>query len=390
MKKLVWFTCFAVHGMAFAALDIVPVNKEGESLVYAVKTSSGKVLGIFWDQENGTSDYGFESSVVPDFLWSPDRSYVAVTAGASRSRTVTVYKAGENSLKEVSIPHELTGEKAAPLNEITDPVADGMDAVRWQPDGTLLVRFWSAQRLKDDNENQKEANVWADLDVSGAEGKIVGAGSVEPTPEPDGEESFDPERLVGTHQVSGRNPDGTNYSGKVEIRVKNGLVLLEWKIGKEVSHGTGLVVGMTLGVALDDGIAVYQIFGQSEGQSLIGFWSLGKSSVTNKEAIRIGSADMEDARVEVEKINGNYVSLREVGDGQVEGNVTISGGEIAKKVAWEVNGRKTMCQGMALGEGLAVITPAGLSVFSKRGDSLEGQSLTGKENISQESLIPAN
>lgn len=99
---------------------------------------------------------------------------------------------------------------------------------------------------------------------------------------------------------------------------------------------------------------------------------------------------MEDALVEAERVNGEYRSLREVADGQVEAGVTISGGENAKKVVWESNGKKVTCQGLALGEGLAILTPSGLSVYSKRGDSFEGQSVTGKGKISQESLIPAN
>lgn len=413
MKKIICLFCIASHGLAFAALDIVPVDR-GDSRVYVLKnTSTGKVLGTFWDRDNDKSDYGFESSIVPEFLWSPDRSYVAVTAGASRSRTVSIYKAVGNSLKEIPIPHELSGDEAGPLNEITDSVADGMDAIRWQQDGTLLVRFWSAQRVTSDNETQKEASVWADLDVSGSEGKIVGTSTAEPTSAPEGmfpnpappagdtlasssgqpadeSQSFGPGRLVGTHQVSGRNPDGTSYKGTVEIRVKNGLVLMEWKIGDDVSHGTGLLEGMTLGVALDDGVAIYRIFGQAEGQSLIGCWSAEKSNVTSKETILIGGADMEDALVEAERVNGEYRSLREVADGQVEAGVTISGGENAKKVVWESNGKKVTCQGLALGEGLAILTPSGLSVYSKRGDSFEGQSVTGKGKISQESLIPAN
>jgi len=393
----------------FAALDIVKTNAENEEPVYVLKnTSTGKVLGTFWDRANEKSDYGFESSIVPDFVWSDDRGYVAVTGGASRSRVVFLYKVTGNSLKEIPVP-QLDEQQASPLSEITDPVAEGMDPVRWQQDGSLLLHFWAADRVHSDTEEQKTANVWADLEVSGSTAKIIGTSSEEPSAQPPdslppnpappsgetlasaGESAplVDPGILAGTHKVSGRNPDGTQYKGTVEIRIKNGLVLMAWKIGKDVSHGTGILVGMTLGVALDNGLAIYQVFGQSEGQSLIGFWSGEGSTATNEESILIGNADMEHATFEAQNINGRYTSLREVDDGQIEGTVTISGGDMAKKVLWKVNEESLKCQGLALGDGLAIISPGGLSVFTKTGDSLEGQSLTSKGKISQESLIPA-
>jgi len=399
---------------AFAALDIVPAGGNADGPVYVLKnTSTGKVLGTFWDRENGTSDYGFESSIVPDFLWSKDRDYVAVTAGASRNRAVSLYRVVGNSLKEIEVP-QLSGQQAAPLDKIKDSVADGTDAIRWQPDGTLLLHFWSAGRVRSDSETQKTADVWADVEVTGDKASIVGVSSEEPSaqpgppPPPPVEESAEPpasqqsgnagsgahdvdgvkpSRLAGTHSVHGKNPDGTAYKGEVAIRAKNGLLLLQWKIGKDVSHGTGVLVGNILGVALDNGVAIYQIVGQSEGISLLGCWATEGSSTPCGEAILIGEADITKADFPVEKINGEYRSLRESGDEQIEGDVTISGGDTSKKVLWTLGGNTAKCQGLALGDGLAVISPTGLSVFSKQGDSLEGRTVTGNGKISQESLI---
>jgi len=82
----------------------------------------------------------------------------------------------------------------------------------------------------------------------------------------------------------------------VEITVADGVVELEWKIAGAVSHGKGALVGMTLGVALDDGLAVYRLVGQAEGQSLIGIWSgAGFGSVGGEDAILIGNADLTEA-----------------------------------------------------------------------------------------------
>lgn len=412
--RILTTTCLllTIAGSALAKLDIVAANKESEEPIYVLKdTSSGKVFGTFWDRAKETSDYGFESSIVPDFLWSKDRKYVAVSGGASRSRAVSLYEVTKNSLKQVPVP-QLTDEQAAPILAIQDTSAEGTDAVRWQSDGTLLLRFWAAGRVKNENEEPKEENVWADLEITGNKAAIVGTSSEEPSAPPKGmfpnpappadqpapasaeEEAFDPKRLVGVHQSIGYNPDGTTYKGTVEIRVVKGVVGLEWKIGNTVSHGNGVLVGSTLGIALDSGLAIYRIVGQSEGISLIGIWSLPGSTATNKDAIVIGNADMTQAQFDIEKFNGKYLSLREVQDGQIEGSATISGGDFAKKVLWSNGGKTTQCQALALGEGLAVLTPSGLSVYEKHLDndgnaSLVGTALTHKGQTYSETLSPA-
>ena len=164
---------------AFAALDIV----QSKSKWVVKDTSSGKVLGTFWAPNDGASDFGYESSIVPEFVWSDDRGYVAVTGGASRSRTVSLYRVTGNSLKEIAVP-QLDDKQAAPLSEITDPVAEGTDAVRWQSDGSLLLHCWAAERVTDDAGKQKLASVWADLEVDGGRAKIVGTSTEEPSATP--------------------------------------------------------------------------------------------------------------------------------------------------------------------------------------------------------------
>lgn len=57
---------------AIAALDIV----ESKSKWVLKDTSSGRVLGTFWSPNDGGSDFGYESSIAPNFPWSPDREYL--------------------------------------------------------------------------------------------------------------------------------------------------------------------------------------------------------------------------------------------------------------------------------------------------------------------------
>jgi len=380
-------------GPAQAELDIVLSNAETEEPIYVLRnTETGKVLGTFWDRANETSDYGFESSVVPDFLWSPDRAFVAVMGGAPRSRGVSLYQVSATSLKPIPVP-ELTDEQARVLLAIPDVSAEGTDAVRWEEDGTLLLHSWAQGRVTSDTEEPKTADVWAVLEITGDSSTIVSTSSTEPEGPAAEEDSFDASRLAGVHQAIGRNPDGSSYKGTVKIEVTDGLVELEWKIAGAVSHGKGALVGMTLGVALDSGLALYRLVPQAEGQSLIGIWSTAGSTTHGDDAIVIANADITEAEFPVEEHNGEYLSLREVEDGQVEGNATISGGEKLKQVSWTVGEKTTKCQALALGEGLAVLTPSGLSVFEKHIDnegnaSLVGLSMTSDGAFQSETLSP--
>jgi len=404
----------------FAALDIVQTNGEEDEPFYVLKnTSTGKVLGTFWDRANEKSDYGFESSISPTFVWSPDRDYVAVGYGNPRATAVCLYRVAGNSLKEIPIP-SLSAEQSAPIDAITDTAATGTDIVRWQTDGTLLLRFWAAEEVKSEDQVQREPSVWADIEVSGGQARIVGTSIEEPSTPPAGmfpnpaspagetlasiqptnsdhaapaeDDGFPAKGLVGIHRVTGKNPDGSTYEGTVEIRLVDGVIGMEWKTGTSVSRGNGLWIGgKTLGVALDDGMAIYSIVGQSDGQSLVGFWSGAGSAKAQPETILIGNPDITEMNFPAEPINGNYVSLRVVDDGQIETDVVISGGDLVKTVLLKSSGKATKCQGLALNGGLAFLTPAGISVLHQHFDhsgatSLVGKSLARDGRVTSESL----
>lgn len=311
-----------------------------------------------------------------------------------------------NALKAMECPL-LSAEQAAPLDAIKDIAAEGTDVEHWNKDGTLVLRFWASEHVKSDTATPKEVNVWADVEIQGNKAVIVGTSSEKPMQAPAGafpnpappagetlatqgmkkgkggdqapaqDQGFSADNLVGVHQVVGHNPDGSTYKGQVEIKLANGMVGLEWKIGKTVSHGIGAFVGQTLGLALDDGIAIYKLVGQSEGQSLIGVWSGAGSPKANKDGILIGNADMTDANFDHEPLNGKYMTLREVKDGQIETFVTITGEGQGKTVVWNENGKKTKVQGIAIADAFAVLTPSGVAVYEKHVDKDGNVSLIG-------------
>ena len=204
------------------------------------------------------------------------------------------------------------------------------------------------------------------------------------------EPMIDPATLVGEHPCKGRNPDGSTYEGTVTIRVKNGLVLIEWNIGGNKTYGTGLVEGMGLGVGLESGLALYQIVPQAEGKSLIGLWATEGSKQATVEAIFIGDTDVTDADFPVDEINGLY---RLHGKGGAETDVEIAGADMNKIVSLQSAPKKPWAQGLLLGSTFAMVTPTGLSVFevqkSKNGGAhLTGKALDGTGKVTPESLTP--
>jgi len=163
-----------------AALDIVQEN----SAWVVEDTSSGKVLGTFWDPVDEKSDYGFSSGKSVELFWSEDRSWVAANSRDNNGRWMEVYlyEVGKKTLQPIKVP-PLTNEQAGELKEVEagNMAYGGTEAVRWQPDGTLLLHFFGADRVTDDAEKQKVADVWADVEMADGQAKIVGTSTVAPT-----------------------------------------------------------------------------------------------------------------------------------------------------------------------------------------------------------------
>ena len=206
--------------------------------------------------------------------------------------------------------------------------------------------------------------------------------------------AFDAASLEGTHAVSGRNPDGSAYQGEVTVRIKDGLVLMQRKIGPNEVSGTGVVVGLTLGVALPGGVAVYGVVPQAEGLSLVGRWSREGSGAAGEETILAGHADVTGAQFKVKDFNGTYTARRATADGSPgEERMVIAGEDVVKTLSVGSGERVQKAEGLALGGGLAAITPDGLMVLNLRGGAegerkLSGLTVLGDGSVSEVSLLP--
>lgn len=395
--------CFAATvAAAWCSPGIETEKTPAGPVYYLADKEAAKGRTLFWNPQESKSDCGYsaDGGVTPEFFWSPDRDCLAVNGGSPRDRQVFLYRVGKGKVFPVEVV-PFTLAQSAPLRKLKgDFAACGTDVVRWSPEGNLLIHVWAEERVTDEKQKPGSANFWAEVAMDGNKAKPVSVSDSEPekadaagAPAAD---QLDPKQIAGTHPCKGTNPDGSKYEGTVTLRVKKGLVLMEWDIDGKTSHGTGLLEGMTLGVALDDGLAVYHIFPQAEGFSLIGRWAAEGAEEASGEVILIGDGDIEKAKIPVSKMNGSYDWVRESsGDSQEEGTAKISGGDVSKTVRWSLGKKAIPGQGLALGDGLAVIRPDGLAVYQllRDGDNhpyLSGRSLRTPSTICQESLTPEN
>jgi hypothetical protein len=181
----------------------------------------------------------------------------------------------------------------------------------------------------------------------------------------------------------------------VTVRVKDGLVLMQWKVGETEMFGTGVVVGMTLGVALQGGVAIYGAMPQAEGLSMVGLWSREGSGEASEETIFVGQADVTNTEFEVKDFNGTFTASSGNSEGSSnEERVIIAGGDVVKTLTVGTGERVQKAEGLALGDGLAAIMPDGLMVLNWRGGederkALSGVMVLGDGSVSPVSLAPA-
>jgi len=415
-------------GSASAKLDIVSTNADAQSPTYLLKdTTTGKVFGTFWDAANDSSDYGFESDNPPEFLWSADRAYLAVNPSDNQARWTTpfLYRVTADSLEPIELPALPPGSAdalEAVRNGASQLAADQTTAVRWQNNGSLLMSYFAATR-ETDEKPQIEASLWADVTFDGDTASIAATGPTEPAVdssvaatiaaslqpaaisdkpllESEPYWSGSPDDLVGIHPVSGKNPDGSAYEGTVEIKVQpegmaGGMrVTMEWKVGANVTSGSGLLQERNLAIALEDGVALYKVVGEwskfvnpdDGGLTLAGLWTTAGSGVATPETITVGKpTDPVPSFPNVTLINGRFMTMEKA-------VVTITGDGEAKAITWTKDGKSEELTGLALGNGLAVRRAQGVSVFfvntALDAPYLMGQTLTAENTIESENLFP--
>lgn len=81
--------------------------------------------------------------------------------------------------------------------------------------------------------------------------------------------------ISGTYQVEGRNPDGSSYSGTVQIHETNGEVKINWQVGRQSYSGTGTRRGDVVWVNWGDSYPV--VYVRMPSGELHGTWANGRA-----------------------------------------------------------------------------------------------------------------
>ena len=83
--------------------------------------------------------------------------------------------------------------------------------------------------------------------------------------------------LVGRYRADGKNPNGTSYTGEVEIRNENAMYYFIWTINSQTLYGSGTLNNNILNINWSGGLVSYVL--QPNGV-LQGSWANGQGTET--------------------------------------------------------------------------------------------------------------
>ena len=81
--------------------------------------------------------------------------------------------------------------------------------------------------------------------------------------------------ITGSYRAEGRNPDGSSYSGTVQIRDNGGVVEMHWQVGSQAYAGSGTRNGDVVWVNWGDTYPV--VYVRMPSGELHGTWSNGRA-----------------------------------------------------------------------------------------------------------------
>ena len=180
-----------------------------------------------------------------------------------------------------------------------------------------------------------------------------------------------PQGFAGSYTIqSGKNPDGSSYSGSVSISSRAGYDAVDWTISSgrgDGFSGVGIEMGGLLGVGWGKskpGVVVYKV----SGGSLTGKWAMAGASGLGTENLS-GPAG----------VSGRYnivSSSSPASGGAYHGTVTITPNGAVRTVRWSLtSGESYSGVGMLDGDTFVVGWGQGVGVVVYH---LAGGSLTGR------------
>lgn len=80
--------------------------------------------------------------------------------------------------------------------------------------------------------------------------------------------------VTGLYRAEGRNPDGSSYSGTVQIRDSKGVIKVNWQVGSQSYSGSGTRSGDVIWVDWGDQYPV--VYVRMPSGELHGTWANGR------------------------------------------------------------------------------------------------------------------
>lgn len=96
--------------------------------------------------------------------------------------------------------------------------------------------------------------------------------------------------LVGTHEMTGVNPDGDSYEGTAEVSVNGSVYSITWYVEDEVLPATGVRQGNVISVGWgDDSCNIASYIVEEDGNKLNGIWTnVGEALLGTETGEKIG------------------------------------------------------------------------------------------------------
>jgi uncharacterized caspase-like protein len=253
----------------------------GESALSLEDTFKRTLKGVY-QETKGQQTPWISSTFFGDFVFHPDRKAPAAHLPAAPAVNQTVASSSRFYNKRKGTPAVTGVYRASGRNPngssyrgIAAITADGRRVrVKWwigkqvfkgvgEYAGRMLVVNWGAKHpVVYSFAGDRLEGEWADGTASENLSLFSRAGD-DAIPRPH-----------GRYRVSGRNPNGSRYSGTADISDSGGQFVIKWKVGSKGYRGIGERDGNLLTV--DWGAATPVVYALADGGTLRGLWGNGK------------------------------------------------------------------------------------------------------------------
>lgn len=208
-----------------------------------------------------------------------------------------------------------------------------------------------------------------------------------------GTETASPISIDGEHAVSGTNPDGTTYTGTVEIDANNQVHTFNYNLG-DATPAVGILRGSTVSVGFGaEECSVASYFIRADG-TLVGLWSVvGEDNTGSEVATRTDDITFQEGAL-LPDVEGSYSvfgSLPGDAEASYDGTLEIIAHDDVYEFLWTFdNGSTSEGVGVQIGNTLMVGyggESCAVNAYQVSPDALNGVwAVYGSEEIGTETI----